>query len=256
MLNFIGLESSIQGGKEEKMRAKLTHRWDLTVEEAMKLQWELSAKVVEVDELPERVRYIAGADVHQIGNQQMQAVVCVLTFPELELVEIARAIVPITFPYIPGLLAFRESPAILKAFEQLRHDPDIALLDAQGRAHPRHFGLACHIGVLLDLPSIGCAKSRLYGRASEVGEEEGAMSPLYDHVDGRVLGMVVRTKKGSPPLYVSVGHRISLETAVDFVLKCTKQGQRIPEPLRLAHLHARQRPTEPPSSSEAQGTLF
>jgi len=128
------------------MKAKLTHRWDLTVEEAMRLQWELSAKVVEEDELPETVRYIAGADVHQIGNDQMQAVVCVLTFPELELVEVARATVPVTFPYVPGLLAFRESPAVLKAFEQLRHDPDIALFDAQGRAHPRHFGLACHMG--------------------------------------------------------------------------------------------------------------
>jgi deoxyribonuclease V len=240
----------------DSMKAKLTHRWDLTVEEAMRLQWELSAKVVEEDELPETVRYIAGADVHQIGNDQMQAVVCVLTFLKLELVEVARATVPVTFPYVPGLLAFRESPAVLKAFEQLRHDPDIALFDAQGRAHPRHFGLACHMGVLLDLPSIGCAKSRLYGQASEVGEEEGSMTPLRDPIDGRILGMVVRTKRGSPPLYVSVGHKVSLETAVEFVLKCTKQGQRIPEPLRLAHLHARQRPLEPPKTSATQGTLF
>jgi deoxyribonuclease V len=112
------------------------------------------------------------------------------------------------------------------------------------------------MGVLLDLPSIGCAKSRLYGQASEVGEEEGSMTPLRDPIDGRILGMVVRTKRGSPPLYVSVGHKVSLETAVELVLKCTKQGQRIPEPLRLAHLHARQRPLEPPKTSATQGTLF
>lgn len=232
------------------------HRWDLTVDEAKRLQWELSAKVVEVDELPKTIRYVAGADVHQVGKEEMQAVVCLLSFPELEIVEITRAVVPITFPYVPGLLAFRESPAVLKSFEQLRCDPDIALFDAQGRAHPRHFGLACHMGVLLDLPSIGCAKSRLYGQSDEVMDEDGAMIPLYDPIDGRTLGMVVRTKKGSPPIYVSVGHKISLETAVDFVLRCTKPGQRLPEPLRLAHLCARQRPIEPPKSSESQGTLF
>ncbi|MCS7264615.1 MAG: endonuclease V, partial [Armatimonadetes bacterium] len=157
------------------MRAKLTHRWDLNVDEAKKLQWELSAKVIEADELPEKIRYVAGADVHQVGDGQMQAVICVLSFPELELVEVSRAIVPVTFPYVPGLLAFRESPAVLRAFEQLSHDPDVALFDAQGRAHPRHFGLACHMGVLLDLPSIGCAKSRLYGQADEVADENGAM---------------------------------------------------------------------------------
>lgn len=238
------------------MRAKFTHRWDLTVDEAKKLQWELSAKVIESDQLPDEVRYIAGADVHQVGNNQMQAVVCVLTFPELELVEVTRSIVPVNFPYVPGLLAFRESPAVLKAFEQLRNDPDIALFDAQGRAHPRHFGLACHMGILFDLPSIGCAKSRLYGQAEEVPDEDGAMRPLYDPVDGRVLGMVVRTKGSSLPVYVSVGHKISLETAVDFVLKCTKEGQRLPEPLRLAHIYARQRVTEPTKPSERQGTLF
>jgi deoxyribonuclease V len=237
------------------MRAKFTHRWDLSVDEAKRLQWALSARVVETDVLPEVVRYVAGADVHPAGNDQMHAVVCVLTFPDLQLVEVAHAIVPVTFPYVPGLLAFRESPVVLAAFEKLRHDPDVALFDAQGRAHPRHFGLACHMGILLDLPSIGCAKSRLYGRADELPDEPKAMTPLHDPVDGRVLGMVVRTKKGAPPVYVSVGHKVSLETAVRFVLECTKEGQRLPEPLRLAHLHARQRPPEPPRP-KTQGALF
>lgn len=237
------------------MKAKLTHRWDLSVEEAKKLQWELSKKIVENDELPETVRYIAGADVHQVGSEQMQAVVCVLTFPELELVDVASAIVPMTFPYVPGLLAFRETPAVLEAFEKLRYDPDLALFDAQGRAHPRHFGLACHTGLLLDLPSIGCAKSRLYGHGEEPADEDGEMVPLYDPIDRRVLGMVVRTKKGSPPVYVSVGHKISLETAVTFVLRCA-HNHRIPEPLRLAHLYAKQHPPEPPKRREGQGRLF
>ncbi|MFA0758864.1 MAG: hypothetical protein KEFWMYNX_000947 [Candidatus Fervidibacter sp.] len=237
------------------MRAKFTHRWDLSVDEAKRLQWELSARVMETDALPEVVRYVAGADVHPVNGDRMHAVICVLTFPDLQLAEVAHAIVPVTFPYVPGLLAFRESPAVLAAFEKLRHDPDVALFDAQGRAHPRHFGLACHIGILLDLPSIGCAKSRLYGRADELPDEPKAMTPLYDPVDGRVLGMVVRTKKSAPPVYVSVGHKVSLKTAVRFVLQCTKEGQRLPEPLRLAHLHARQRPPEPPRP-KTQGMLF
>ncbi len=238
------------------MRAKWAHRWDLTVEEAQRLQWELSAKVVEEDDLPETINFVAGADVHQVGRDQMQAVVCVLSFPELELVEVARSLVPVTFPYVPGLLAFRESPAVLAAFEKLRHDPDIALFDAQGRAHPRHFGLACHMGLLLDLPSIGCAKSRLYGRGEPVADEAGATSPLVDPVDKRLLGMVVRTKQGSPPIYVSVGHKISLPTAVEFVLRCTRSGQRLPEPLRLAHLYARQAPPQPPKTFGRQDSLF
>ena len=237
------------------MRAKFTHRWDLSVDEAKRLQWELSARVMETDALPEVVRYVAGADVHPVNGDRMHAVICVLTFPDLQLAEVAHAIVPVTFPYVPGLLAFRESPAVLAAIEKLRHDPDVALFDAQGRAHPRHFGLACHIGILLDLPSIGCAKSRLYGRADELPDEPKAMTPLYDPVDGRVLGMVVRTKKSAPPVYVSVGHKLSRKTAVRFVLQCTKEGQRLPEPLRLAHLHARQRPPEPPRP-KTQGMLF
>lgn len=237
------------------MRAKLTHRWDLSVEEAKQLQRQLSAKIVEADILPEKVSYVAGADVHSIGSDKMQAVVCVLTFPDLELIEIARAVVPVTFPYVPGLLAFRETPAVLSAFEKLRYEPDIALFDGQGRAHPRRFGIACHTGLLLDLPSIGCAKSRLYGHSDEIPDEDGAMTHLYDPVDGCILGFVLRTKKGEPPIYVSVGHKVSLETAVQFVLRCVR-GHRIPQPLCFAHLHAKQRPPEQPKPKEKQGTLF
>jgi len=237
------------------MRAKFTHRWDLQVEEAKQLQWELSARVVETDVLPEVIRYVAGADVHPVGDDQMHAVVCVLSFPGLQLLEVAHAIVPVTFPYVPGLLAFRESPAVLAAFEKLWHDPDVALFDAQGRAHPRHFGLACHMGILLDLPSIGCAKSRLYGRADELPDEPKAMTPLYDPVDGRVWGVDVRTKKGAPPVDVSVGHKVPRETGARPVLHGPKGGQRFPDPLRLAHLHARQRPPEPPRP-KTQGMLF
>lgn len=238
------------------VRPKITHRWDLSVEEAQQLQRELSALVVEQDLLPDTVRWVAGADVHPVGKEHVQAVVCLLSFPDLELVEQVRAVVPVSFPYVPGLLAFRECPAVISAFEQLQHTPDLALFDAQGRAHPRHFGLASHMGVLLDLPSIGCAKSRLYGHAPEPPDTPGASTPLKDPVDGRVLGMVVRTKQGAPPLYVSIGHKVSLGTAVAFVLKCLKPNERIPEPLRPAHHYARQRPSKQQPPSTQQGTLF
>ncbi len=223
------------------------------MDEAKRLQSELSALVVEEDHLPETIHYVAGADVHPTSKDQMLAVVCLLSFPELALVEVARAVVPVSFPYVPGLLAFREAPAVLSAFEQLRHTPDVALFDAQGRAHPRHFGLACHVGVLLDLPSIGCAKSRLYGQAEPLPDEAGATAPLVDPADGRVLGVVIRTKQGAPPLYVSVGHKVSLATALALTQRCLLPNERIPEPLRLAHHYARKGYSPP---SEEQGRLF
>ena len=236
------------------MRAKLSHPWDLPVEEAKALQRELSAKVVERDELPSEIRTVAGVDVHKVEDDLYQAVVCVMRFPELDIIEVARAVVPISFPYIPGLLAFREGPAVLEAFERVSTEPDVAIFDAHGRSHPRRFGLACHMGVVLDLPSIGCAKSKLYGYYEEPPDEEGAASPLIDPVDDYVLGMVVRTKKGSPPIFVSVGHRISLETAVRIVLQCVK-GHRIPEPARVAHNYAKQRPPKEEPGKPEQGTL-
>ncbi|MCS7223443.1 MAG: deoxyribonuclease V [Armatimonadetes bacterium] len=221
------------------MRLPKGIRWDLSVDEAMRVQTELSKKVIEEDYLPDTIRLVGGADVHQVGPEQMLAVVCVVSLPALTLVEVSKAVTDIVFPYIPGLLAFRELPAVLKAMESLKSDPDVLLCDAHGRAHPRRFGLASHIGVLLDKPSIGCAKSRLYGHAREPEDAPGEWTELTDPRDHTVIGAVVRTQKSSPPLYVSVGHRISLPTAVKFVQDCCK-GHRLPEPLRLAHEIARQ----------------
>jgi len=236
------------------MRAKLSHPWDLPVEEAKELQRQLSSKVVERDELPREIRTVAGVDVHKVNEGLYQAVVCVMSFPSLDIIEVASVVERISFPYIPGLLAFREGPAVLKAFERVRVEPDVAIFDAHGRSHPRRFGLACHIGVVLDLPSIGCAKSKLYGYYEEPPDEEGAASPLIDPADDSVLGMVVRTRKGSAPVFVSVGHRVSLETAVRLVLQCVK-GHRIPEPARVAHNLASKRPRCEGAERPEEGTL-
>jgi deoxyribonuclease V len=156
-----------------------------------------------------------------------------LTYPELETVETVRAERPLDFPYVPGLLSFREGPAVLAAFEKLSRLPDLAMFDGQGLAHPRKIGIASHMGVLLDLPAIGVAKSPLAVRGVEPGAEPGHWTP-WSNRKGEVLAAAVRTKARSKPLYVSPGHRIDLATAVNFVLSCTR-GYRLPEPTRQAH---------------------
>jgi deoxyribonuclease V len=139
---------------------------------------------------------------------------------------------PVSFPYVPGLLAFREGPIVLAALERLAERPDVLIFDAQGLAHPRRMGLATHLGILLDVPSVGCAKSRLCGKETEPGEEKGSWTPLLDR--GEVIGAVVRTRSRVRPVYVSVGHRVDLETAVSLVLSCATK-YRLPEPTRWAH---------------------
>jgi len=139
---------------------------------------------------------------------------------------------PTAFPYIPGLLSFREVPAVLEALQLLRRLPDMLLCDGQGMAHPRRFGIACHLGVLTDLPAIGVAKSRLLGTCAAVADGKGSRQPLYDK--GEVIGTVLRTRRGVQPLYISVGHRVGLESAVDIVLRCTTR-YRLPETTRAAH---------------------
>jgi deoxyribonuclease V len=162
-----------------------------------------------------------------------RAALVALAYPSLEVLERARHEEALRFPYIPGLLSFREVPSILAGFEKLQHMPDLLMVDGQGIAHPRRIGIASHLGVLLDLPSIGCAKSRLTGHLSgTLGEEAGSRVPL---VAGReTICMALRTKVRSNPMFISLGHRISLETAVDYVLKCCR-GYRLPEPTRQAH---------------------
>lgn len=212
------------------------HGWEVTPAEARRLQDELRGRVQAQDRLRlDEVRTVAGVDnayVRHAAGETAHAVAVLLSYPELELIETAHASARVTFPYVPGLLTFREAPAILEALRRLSHAPDVIMFDGQGRAHPRRFGLAAHLGVILDLPSIGVAKSRLTGRYQEPGEERGAASPLL--VGAEEVGAVVRTQTGRAPLFISVGHGISLPTAVDLVL-ATARGHVLPEPTRLAH---------------------
>lgn len=208
------------------------HRWDVTPAEAIALQEALRNQVVRIDKFF-RVASVAGVDVgFEEHGKVTRAAVAVLSFPELVLQEYAVARRPTGFPYIPGLLSFREVPAVLDALQQLRRLPDLLLCDGQGLAHPRRFGIACHLGVLTDLPAIGVAKSRLLGTHAPLDDDKGARQALYDK--GEVIGAVLRTRRGVRPLYISIGHRISLESAVDYVLRCITR-YRLPETTRAAH---------------------
>ncbi len=216
--------------------------WNLTPKEAIARQAALAARVSEQDDFG-AVNFVAGVDVgFEDDNSFARAVVVVLTFPALELLEAAVARRPVTFPYIPGLLAFRELPALLDAFEKLERAPDLIIVDGHGRAHPRRFGIACHLGVILDRPSIGCAKSVLVGRADPPENRVGAWTPLIhqDEIVGAALRTKLNTKRAVNPVYVSIGHRVTLETALDFVLRCCK-GYRLPETTRYAHRIASER---------------
>lgn len=208
-----------------------SHSWSVTPAEARAIQERLKPRVEAADRLPE-VRLVAGVDAHyDASGRATFAAVAVMRLPGLELEDRATARRSTTFPYVPGLLSFREAPAILDALERLGAAPDLLLVDGQGLAHPRRFGIACHVGVLADLPAIGVAKSRLVGAHEEPGKERGDRAPLRHR--GEVVGVVVRTRANTRPLYVSIGHRISLETAVDYVLRCSLRF-RLPEPIREA----------------------
>lgn len=181
--------------------------------------------------------FIAGVDVHPAGNSgMMRAAICVLSYPSLKPAEQKTATINVSFPYVPGLLSFREGPAVLAAFHKLRQQPDIILFDGHGTAHPRRFGLASHMGLLLDIPAIGCAKSRLYGSCGEPGPHKGDLSYLFNQ-QKEIIGGCLRTRDNVKPLYVSVGHKINLDFALKIVLACCVK-HRQPEPLRLAHLAA------------------
>ncbi len=196
------------------------------------MQRELRHRVIPRDALGP-VRRIAGVDVgFEQGGRLTRAAVAVLAYPQLALVEEAVAKRPTEFPYIPGLLSFREVPAILDALERLREPPDLILCDGQGYAHPRRFGLACHLGVHTGLPTIGVAKSRLIGRHAPVGSDKGDWRWLWDG-DERI-GAVLRTRRNVRPLFISIGHRVGLPTALRYVLGCTTR-YRLPETTRQAH---------------------
>ena len=230
------------------MHLEAPHRWDLTPKEAAALQRELRARVVTEDDFGD-LRRVAGVDAAfprkgDSGERVARAAAAVFSFPDLELLEEAVAEVALEFPYIPGLLSFRELPAVLSALAKLSTVPDLLLCDAHGRAHPRRFGLACHLGVVAGVPSIGAAKSRLVGEHGEVLPEKGEWTPLVlrdrsgeEEQEGvgeeEVVGAVLRSRTGVRPVYVSIGHRVSLKTAVELVLRCTPR-YRIAEPLRRA----------------------
>jgi deoxyribonuclease V len=202
------------------MKIESSHNWNLSVPEAIELQKQLAGTVVAEDKLPASIKYVAGIDLGYVeATNTSRAVVVVLSFPDLELQETAEAILPIQFPYVPGLLSFRETPVAIVALEKLKLTPDLILCDGQGLAHPRKFGIACHIGVLTGIPTVGVAKSLLVGKYEEPGAERGSTSPLV--YKNEQLGAVLRTRDNTRPLYVSIGHRISLPTAINYVLKCT-----------------------------------
>jgi deoxyribonuclease V len=215
------------------MKVEALHPWDLSPKEAVRLQHELASRVIREGDLPEEaVRLIAGADVaFDKPHGRAVGAITVVAYPSLEPVERVTVEVPVTFPYVPGLLSFRETPVVLEAFERLTTRPDLLMVDGHGLAHPRRFGYACHLGLLLDLPTIGVAKSRLIGAAGTVAGPRGSRADLMD--GGEVIGSVLRTRQGVRSVYVSVGHSIGLAAAERWVLACTA-GYRLPEPTRLA----------------------
>jgi len=208
------------------------HPWDVTPTEAKRIQDELRSKLI-IDGDPGEIRLVGGIDVgySRITNKATAGIV-VLTLPEMTLIETAAANRQVTFPYVPGLLAFREIPAVLSAIEMLENEPDVFIVDGHGIAHPRRFGFASHLGLILNHPTIGCAKSRLIGEYEEPKLGFGDRTELVE--SGERIGSVIRTKSSAKPIFVSPGHKIGFEPAERIVLECCR-GHKLPEPTRLAH---------------------
>jgi deoxyribonuclease V len=217
------------------VKIKSLHSWQVSPAQALDIQLRLAPEVSRSNEVS-TPRFIAGVDISVDREQGVaRGAIVVLNYPELRLVETKVVRGRVDFPYIPGLLSFREAPLTLETCERLGVTPDLILVDGQGIAHPRRFGLASHLGLFLDMPTIGCAKSRLCGRHEEPGDNPGSYAEVVD--GGETIGVALRTKAGSKPLYVSIGHKVDLEAAIYWVLGCCR-GYRLPEPCRLAHLAA------------------
>ncbi len=209
------------------------HSWDVTPKGAMEIQRQLAGRVI-VQKLQDNPRYVAGCDISfDKGSDIVYAGIVVLELPRLVEIAHTTATTEVKFPYIPGLLSFRESPPLLEAWEKLPLEPDVVMIDGQGYAHPRRFGIASHFGLLVDLPTIGCAKTLLIGTFEEPDSRAGSYSPLMDREE--VVGAALRTRDGVSPVFVSVGYKVDLESAIEVVMRCTKE-YRIPEPTRQAHL--------------------
>jgi deoxyribonuclease V len=239
------------------VQIKDLHSWQVSPAEALDIQLKLASQVSRTNEVL-KPRFIAGLDI-SVNREQGTATgaAVVLSYPQMELVEAKIIAGSVDFPYVPGLLSFREAPLTLAACQQLSVTPDLFLVDGQGIAHPRRLGLASHLGLFLDVPTIGCAKSRLCGRHLVPPEEAGSYAELVD--GDETIGAVLRTRTGVNPIYVSIGHRVDLEAAIYWVLECCR-GYRLPEPTRLAHLAAGGN-LEPSrkkaaSAAESQGRLF
>lgn len=254
---FSGGRRSVVGGRIFRRAAREVKlmkipsdlNWNLTPQQAIEEQKRLMPRVRAENDF-DAVNFVAGVDVgFENEGTIARAAIVVLAYPALQPVAAAVARRPVTFPYIPGLLAYRELPAVFDALAQLDRAPDLIIVDGHGRAHPRRFGIACHLGVLLDQPTLGCAKSILVGRAENPENRVGAWTPLIDQ--GEIIGAAVRTKPGTGPIYVSIGHRVDLPTAIDFVLKCTK-GYRVPETTRYAHRVAGGEKIEPRAGEQAR----
>lgn len=214
-------------------RQRDLHGWDLPPKRAIEVQRQLRERLRLSWEQPE-VETIAGVDVHFEDGRPLAAI-CIFSFPDLIAVESEIARSDHEYPYVPGLLAFREGPAVLSAWDRLEVDPDVVMFDAHGIAHPRGMGLASHLGLWLDRPSIGVAKSRLYGEFEPPGTDKGEWSPLYDEQEGdRMIGAVLRTRKDVKPVFVSPGYLIDVENAVELTLACAPR-YKLPEPTRWAH---------------------
>jgi len=211
---------------------KLQHDWQLTPEQAIQLQKQLSRSVVKENQFSD-IRHIAGVDVaYDKDNDELVAAIVVLDAETLEIIETASFKDKAQFPYVPGLFSFREIPPLIKAFEQLKHTVDLLVCDGQGYAHPRRFGLACHLGVLYDIPSIGCGKTRLLGESKmPLGTKRGSFTDLMDNDE--IIGAELRTQDKINPLFISIGHKIDLHTACQWILKLTPK-YRLPETTRQA----------------------
>lgn len=209
------------------------HGWDVSPKEAVSLQRELAKRVI-LKPLVRPATLIAGVDVsYDRGSDIFFSGIVVLTLPELKVIEEVSASSMVTFPYIPGLLSFREGPAVIEALGKLKTGPDIFIFDGQGIAHPRGIGIASHIGLLLGVPTIGCAKTRLCGDYAEPGRLKGDRSSLT--LKGKEVGAVVRTKDNVKPVYISPGHLIDVKSSLDVILQCSGK-YRLPDPVRQAHL--------------------
>lgn len=208
------------------------HRWDVSVAEAKEIQSGLACRVVRVGSLS-TVELIAGVDISGANSDGVsRGAIVVLRYPAMEVVERSMVTMRVEFPYVPGLLSFREMPLIIAACKKLRTTPDLFIADGQGIAHPRRLGLASHLGLVLGLPAIGCAKSILCGTHGDLGEDPGGRALLLDNEE--IVGAALRTKRKVKPVYVSIGHMVDLDEACRWVLTCCK-GYRLPEPTRLAH---------------------